>query len=103
MQARTARPWVQRMRVRRPKLNGTSLVCTNARCRSTAPSRGGHMTQIPVALAAFGLIAVGCDGTSAKQPRIAGSLLDEGVVHRVSVGSHDVVPPGTDANFSLIA
>jgi hypothetical protein len=61
------------------------------------------MTKILVTLAAFGLIAVGCDGTSAKQPRIAGSLLEGGVVHRVSVGSHDVVPPGTDANFSLIA
>ena len=28
---------------------------------------------------------------------------DNGVVHRVSVGSHDFTPPGVDANFSLIA
>jgi hypothetical protein len=61
------------------------------------------MKRISIGLAAFGLFALGCDKPSATQPRIAGSSLEGGVVHRVSVGSHDIVPPGTDANFSLIA
>jgi hypothetical protein len=66
------------------------------------------MRRFSIAVAALGLVVAGCDGPTPTSPRptISGPLFaagGNGVVHRVSVGSHDIVPPGTDANFSLIA
>jgi hypothetical protein len=66
------------------------------------------MRRFSIAVAALGLVVAGCDGPTptAPRPTIGGPLFaagGNGVVHRVSVGSHDFLPPGTDANFSLIA
>jgi hypothetical protein len=53
------------------------------------------------------MVVAGCEGrTPTSPPTIGGPLFaagGNGVVHRVSVGSHDILPPGVDANFSLIA
>jgi hypothetical protein len=65
------------------------------------------MRRFSIAVAALGLVVAGCDArTPTAPPTIGGPLFaagGNGVVHRVSVGSHDFLPPGTDANFSLIA
>lgn len=66
------------------------------------------MSRFSLAGIALGLIAMGCDGRvpteSAQVNDISNpQFLTAGVVHRVSVGSHDLVPPGVDANYSLIA
>lgn len=69
------------------------------------------MTTRFIALAAVGLLAVACDRPTATAPTVTASTVDHpllsargnGVVHQVSVGGSDAVPPGTDANFSLLA
>ena len=66
------------------------------------------MRRLSIAVAALGMVVAGCEGrTPTAPPRMVGGPLFQaggnGVVHRVSVGSHDFLPPGVDANFSLIA
>lgn len=67
------------------------------------------MRMLTVPLLAAGLLLIGCDGptpmpTAVKVPTtVRGIAQGNGVLHRVSVGSHDQTPPGQDANFSLIA
>ena len=59
-----------------------------------------------IVLAALGLSALGCDSPTATRSAVNRPFFDaqgNGVVHQVSVGSSDLVPPGTDANFSLVA
>src|SRR2546426_2620598 len=59
-----------------------------------------------IALAALGLCVLGCDSPTATTSAVNRPLFDaqgNGVMHQVSVGSSDIVPPGTDANFSLVA
>ena len=53
-----------------------------------------------VSLVALAPLAVACD---ARNPAEPAQFQSGGVIHRVSVGSHDIVPPGVDANFSLVA
>ncbi len=72
------------------------------------------MNRTLIALAAFGLFAVGCDGPDPTTPMADGlSVTPQAnaagpVVHRASMGGADVcaglgLPPGCDANQSLIA
>jgi hypothetical protein len=66
------------------------------------------MKKTSLAFVAVGLFAMGCDGRDPTGPVADDRLVNPqfngaGVVHRVSVGSHDFVPPGVDANFSLAA
>jgi hypothetical protein len=65
------------------------------------------MRKISIALVAVGLVSLGCDGQDPTSPAgdqtVPPQFAAGGVVHRVSVGSHDFTPPGVDANFSLIA
>ncbi len=61
-----------------------------------------------LALVSLGLLLIGCDGRDPTAPPADTRLLspefnEAGVIHRASVGSYDIVPPGEDANFSLIA
>lgn len=62
--------------------------------------------KIAIALVPLGLFALGCDGPTATTPTVDPPLLanvGNGVVHQVSVGGSDILPPGEDANFSLVA
>lgn len=65
------------------------------------------MKQVLLSLAALGLFAVGCAQDTTTPTPDNGAVTPQfaagGIVHRVSVGSHDFSPPGVDANFSLIA
>lgn len=67
------------------------------------------MRTLTVPLLAAGLFLIGCDSptplpTALKVPTTLGAIgQGNGVLHRVSVGSHDFSPPGFDANMSLIA
>ena len=69
------------------------------------------MNRTLIALAAFGLFAVGCEGEDPTTPLTEGPQVTpqadgaNKVVHRVSTGSSDIVlvGPGGDANFSLHA
>ncbi len=65
------------------------------------------MSKLSVACIALGFMTLGCDRVpteSASVDNIPGpQFAAGGVVHRASVGSHDIVPPGDDANFSLVA
>jgi hypothetical protein len=56
----------------------------------------------------LGLIVFGCDSRDPTAPATQDRLVNPqfsggGIVHRASVGSHDLVPPGVDANYSLVA
>src|SRR3954469_14655170 len=81
---------------------GARLACI-ALAAVTAAGQGAIMQKMSIVVVAFALIAVRCGGSGAPQTRSGASVLEGGVVHRVSVGSHDQLPPGGDANFSLIA
>ena len=65
------------------------------------------MRKFSIVLVAAGLVSLGCDGQDPTSPAgeqtVQPQFATGGVIHRVSVGSHDIVPPGVDANFSLIA
>jgi hypothetical protein len=66
------------------------------------------MNGTSLAVLVLGLVAVGCGEWATTGPTgDSGSrgpqLAAGGIVHRVSVGSHDFVPPGVDANWSLQA
>jgi hypothetical protein len=69
------------------------------------------MRKLTVPLLAAGLLPIGCDTptpmpTALKAPTTARAIgLGNGILHRVSVGSHDfgIFKPGTDANDSMIA
>lgn len=59
-------------------------------------------------LVALAPLALACDAGNPAGPADDGRLVNPqfasgGIIHRVSVGSHDFVPPGVDANFSLVA
>jgi hypothetical protein len=64
-----------------------------------------------IALAAVGLFAFGCDSpteTTAESPEPLFAKGGNGVIQHMSVGSNDIcpglgLPPGCDANFSLVA
>jgi hypothetical protein len=66
-----------------------------------------------LALPAVALLTVGCTEPTATNPAAStlpatGGLLASAqghgpVVHRATVGSSDIVPPGVDPNFSLVA
>jgi hypothetical protein len=60
-----------------------------------------------VQLVSVGMLMTGCNGNqleSVSEAQVANPQFEGGgILHRVSVGSHDFVPPGDDANFSLIA
>jgi hypothetical protein len=69
------------------------------------------MRTLTVPLLTAGLLLIGCDTptpmpTALKAPTTARAIgLGNGILHRVSVGSHDfgILKPGTDANDSMIA
>ena len=67
------------------------------------------MIRTSLSLVALGLFSVGCGAPDATAPTADNRQVTpqfasgSRVVHRASVGSHDFVPPGVDANFSLIA
>ncbi len=71
------------------------------------------MNRTLIALAAFGMFAVGCEGTDPTTPMADGLGVEPQantgpVVHRVSVGGADLctglgLKPGCDANYSVIA
>lgn len=67
------------------------------------------MNRSLIALAAFGLFAVGCEGTDPTTPMADGLDVTPQasvgpVVHRVSVGGPDAcIKPGCNGNFSLVA
>lgn len=67
------------------------------------------MRKLTVPLLAVALLLIGCDGPTTMPTALKASTLSlsvgagNGVQHRVSVGSHDILAPGQDANFSLIA
>ena len=65
------------------------------------------MRKFSIVLVAAGLVSLGCDGQDPTSPAgeqtVQPQFAAGGVVHRVSAGSHDLVPPGDDANYSLIA
>ena len=59
-------------------------------------------------LVALAPLALACDAGNPAGPANDGRPVNPqfasgGVIHRVSVGSHDFIPPGEDANFSLVA
>ncbi len=63
-----------------------------------------------ITLAVFGLFAVGCDQIEPTTPvgdgfGVTPQANMAGIAHRASVGGADseLYPPGTDANFSLVA
>lgn len=69
------------------------------------------MKKTLLALAAVGIVALGCDGSTSTTPTADGPAFAAGgnpVVHQASVGGADVcgglgLQPGCDANFSMIA
>ena len=66
------------------------------------------MKGTPLALVVLGLLAVGCGGpdptgSTAGDELVNPEFASSSMVHRVSVGSSDVFPPGVDPNFSLVA
>jgi hypothetical protein len=65
------------------------------------------MTKVSLALIALGLFSLGCDARGPTAPAddraVAPEFQARGVVHRATAGSHDLVPPGVDANYSLVA
>jgi hypothetical protein len=65
------------------------------------------MTKVSLALIALGLFSLGCDGRNPTAPAddraVGPQFAARGVVHRATAGSHDITPPGVDANYSLVA
>ncbi len=67
------------------------------------------MTRTTSSLLAAGLFAIGCTAPDAtapstsKVPVTTPLFAAGGVLHRATAGSYDIVPPGVDANYSLVA
>ena len=67
------------------------------------------MQRASLFLVSLGVLSVGCGAQDATAPAADNQQVTpqfasaSRVVNRASVGSHDFVPPGVDANFSLIA
>jgi hypothetical protein len=66
------------------------------------------MKKLTIPIIAVGLVLLGCDApttapTALRATGVRANSNGNGVLHRVSVGSHDFSDPGVDANFSLIA
>jgi hypothetical protein len=64
------------------------------------------MKRILLSVAVSSLFAVGCTQDTVAPTADNGlgpQFAAGGVVHRATAGSHDLVPPGVDANYSLVA